>query len=306
MQTPTQPRRRLLPMALLILLGLSWGLHFPLLKAATHSGLPYSSITMAITCGISLALFAICLARGRLPVFRRRYIPFYLVCATLGYLVPYFLALFAAARVDAAILTLIGSTSPVITLCIAAGAGVERVTAQRVLGIALGLISVALLVLPEARLAGAPVVLGMAVAFCVPLNYSTYHVYVSKRWPPGFDSFQVAGGEALTALGLMLPVFFLTDGASVFHHGWTAGHWAIVAMIGVTTLNCYLYFEIVRLAGPVFVSQANFIAIVAGVLWAIALLGERPSQWIWVSLALLVGSLALLAIGGRKAVQQRT
>jgi drug/metabolite transporter (DMT)-like permease len=139
----------------------------------------------------------------------------------------------------------------------------------------------------------------MILAFGVPVSYSGYHVYLSKRWPPGFDSFQVACGEALVALGLMLPLFLVTGGSAILHSGWTAGHWAILAMVAITTIDCYLYFEIVRLAGPVFVSQANFITVIAGVFWAMLLHGERPSPWLWVSLAFLIASLFLLVIGRR-------
>src|SRR5882672_70880 len=295
------PTRRptLLPLMLLVILGLSWGLHFPILKFAARSGLPYSGIAAATICGVALALLVVSLARGRLPVFRPRTIRFYFVCAFLGYLVPYFLALFATGRIDADIVTLITSTSPIITLCLAARVGIERVSAIRVLGIGLGLVSVLFLIVPQVDRIDAAALTAMILAFGVPISYSSYHVYLSKRWPPGFDSFQVACGEALVALGLTLPLFLVTGGSAILHSGWTAGHWAILAMVAITTIDCYLYFEIVRLAGPVFVSQANFITVIAGVFWAMLLHGERPSPWLWVSLVFLVGSLFLLVIGRR-------
>jgi drug/metabolite transporter (DMT)-like permease len=297
------PRRRtaLLPLVLLIILGTSWGLHFPILKFAARSGLPYSGIAAATICGVALALLAISLARGRLPVFRPRTIRFYFVCAFLGYLVPYFLALFATGRIDAGIVTLITSTSPIITLCLAALVGIERVSAIRVLGIGLGLTSVLFLIVPQVDRVDAVALTAMILAFGVPISYSSYHVYLSKRWPPGFDSFQVACGEALVALGLMLPLFLMTGGGAILDSGWTDAHWAILAMVAITTIDCYLYFEIVRLAGPVFVSQANFITVIAGVLWAMLLHGERPSGWLWMSLVFLVASLFLLVIGRRTA-----
>lgn len=291
--------RRLLPIMLLVLLGLSWGLYFPILRFAARSGLPETGIIMAITFGIAVALLAIAAVRRRLPAFRRDTWRFYLVCALLGYLLPYCFALFAAGRVDAGVLTLIAATSPIITLCLAAAIGAEKVTRRRVLSIALGVASVTILVAPQASFAGGAVLTGLLAGFGVPLNYSIYHVYVSRRWPAGFDSFQVAAGEALTALVIMLPVLLLFRGGAVFTGGWTSAHWAILAMIALTTLTCCLYFEILRLAGPVFVSQANFITVVAGVVWSMALLGERPGPWLWLSLILLIGSLTVLA-GGRR------
>jgi len=277
---------------------LNWGLHFPILKFAARSGLLYSGIAAATICGVALALLAISLVRGRrLPVFRPRTVRFYLVCAFLGHLVPYFLALFATGRIDADIVTLITSTSPIITLCLAALVGIERVSAIRVFGIGLGLVSVLFLIVPQVDRIDAAALTAMILAFGVPVSYSSYHVYLSKRWPPGFDSFQVACGEALVALGLMLPLFLVTGGSAILHSGWTAAHWAILAMVAITTIDCYLYFEIVRLAGPVFVSRANFVTVIAGVFWAILLHGERPSAWLWVSLVFLVASLFLLLIG---------
>jgi drug/metabolite transporter (DMT)-like permease len=266
-----------------------------------RSGLPYSGIMMAITGGVALMLLAVAFARGRPPVFRRHTGRFYLVCAMLGYLVPYSFALFATSRVDAAVLTLIGATSPIITLCLAALTRTERMTGRRLLSIVLGAASVAILIIPQASFASDTVLAGMLAGFGVPLSYSSYHVFVSRHWPVGFDSFQVASGEALVALLIMLPVLFFFGGISVFTGGWTSGHWAILAAIGFTTLTCWLYFEIIRLGGPVFVSQANFVTVFAGVIWGMTLLGERPGTWLWVSLLFLIGSLVVLAGSRRKA-----
>ena len=51
--SPQQSAASLLPIALLVVLGLSWGLHFPILKFAARSGLPYSGINfMHATSGL--------------------------------------------------------------------------------------------------------------------------------------------------------------------------------------------------------------------------------------------------------------
>jgi drug/metabolite transporter (DMT)-like permease len=211
--------------------------HFPILKFAARSGLPYSGIAAATICGVALALLAISIARGRLPVFQPRTVRFYLVCAFLGYLVPYFLALFATGRIDADMVTLITSTSLIITLCLAAVVGVERVSSIRVLGIGFGLASVLFPVVPQVGRIEAMALTAIILAFGVPASYSSYHVYLAKRWPAGFDSFQVACGEALIALGLMLPVFLATGGDEMLRGGWTTGHWAILAMVVITTID---------------------------------------------------------------------
>jgi drug/metabolite transporter (DMT)-like permease len=295
-----------LPFILLMILGTSWGVHFPILRFAAESGLSHSGIAAAIIGGVAIAFVAICVARRRMPAFGRRQVRFYLVCAILGYVIPYMLALFAGGRIDSGMLTLIGALSPVMTLCLAGLLRVERITAGRLVGIGFGFASVIVLAAPQADVAGSGALLAMLVALGVPASYSSYHIYVLKRWPGGFDSFQVACGEAIAAVVILLPLYLWTGGGEILTGEWTAGHWAMLALILLTTMDCYLYFEIVRLAGPVYVSQANFVTVVAGVLWGMALHGEQPSPWIWLSAALLLGSLVMLVRHRGSAIVSKT
>jgi drug/metabolite transporter (DMT)-like permease len=294
------------PLVLLVILGLSWGLHFPLMKFAVKADLSYAGITALALGVVASALTAASLLRGRLPVLRLRYVGFYLLLALLGYLGPYFLGLFASARIDSGMLTIVTATAPVLTLCLAALVRIERVSMTRVVGIGLGILSVLSLVLPQIAAVDATALLGIAIGFGVPLCYSSYHVYLSKRWPLGSDSLQLACGEALAACCVMLPVFLIADGGGIFQQSWSSGHWAILAMAALTTIDCYLYFEIVRLAGPVFVSQANFVTVVAGVAWGMTLHGEKPGAWLWLSVVLLIASLFMLTRPRRTVAIQPT
>lgn len=293
-----------LPLGLLVILGCSWGVHFPILRFAAEAGFSESGIVGAIISGVAMALLLIGVVRGRMPKFGARQIRFYLICAILGYVIPYFLALYAAARMDSGMLTIVTSVSPIMTLSLAALLRLERVTIRRVVGIGLGAASVAVLTVPQTGGPRSVSLISVLIALCVPASYSSYHIFVLKRWPGGLDSFQTATGEAVAAVCMLVPIFLFTGGADIAQGGWTTGHSAIAVLILLTTMDCYLYFEIVRLAGPVFVSQANFVTVVAGVLWGVALHGEQPGRWIWLSALLLLGSLAMLVRPSRPAAQE--
>jgi len=56
-------------------------------------------------------------------------------------------------------------------------------------------------------------------------------------------------------------------------------------------LEAYLYFEIVRRAGAVFVSQAGFVTVVTGIFWGMVIFGELPNHWFWLSTVCLIYSL---------------
>ena len=53
-------------------------------------------------------------------------------------------------------------------------------------------------------------------------------------------------------------------------------------------------FEIIRLAGPVFFAQVAYLVTASGVLWGMALFGERHSGLIWLALALMLAGIALV------------
>jgi len=52
-----------------------------------------------------------------------------------------------------------------------------------------------------------------------------------------------------------------------------------------------LFFEIIRRAGAGFFSQFNYLAVLAGIAWAVVIFAERPGVYVW------GGALARLCIG---------
>ena len=57
-------------------------------------------------------------------------------------------------------------------------------------------------------------------------------------------------------------------------------------------------------AGPVFTGQVSYLVTGFGVLWAMLLLGERYSLWIWAAMGLM--AIGLLLVQPRLAAQATT
>lgn len=288
-------RITLLPIVLLTMLGLSWGLRVSLIKLAAQSGIPHATVAIVTTLGVAACLSAIMQLSGRRFPINRQRLPYFLVCGLFGYAVPFFLQLYAAARVPAGTLALIFSMLPITTLILALLWRTDRVTGIGYLSIGIGVLSVAVLLGPEVYGSGFGATWGLLAALCVPVTYGFCYNYIAKRWPKGLDSVQVATGEVLIAIVLMLPLYLWSGATVPFAGSWGAGEVAILVMIGFWTLDTYLYFEIVRLAGPVFTSYANYIMLVSGVIWGSILFSERPTAAFWMSLALVVAALILLS-----------
>jgi drug/metabolite transporter (DMT)-like permease len=278
---------------LLFLLGSIWGLHFSIIKIAAESGLAFSGIAAITTFGVVIGLTGIAFARRKFPRWDRSTLIFYFVCGILGYVAPFILELTVASHLTAGLLTLIVATAPVWTILIAVLARVEKVSARRFIGIAIGLCSVALLLIPDTTVTKAAPWIWIFAASVIPLIYGCYHNYVAAKWPEGLDSWQVATGEGAAALCLLLPLFWFNGGELAAFVDLWSGSWTILVMVVFGIIEIYLYFELVRLGGPITVSQSNYVSVVMGVIWGMVILNEPLMTGLWVSVALLFISLFL-------------
>ena len=64
-----------------------------------------------------------------------------------------------------------------------------------------------------------------------------------------------------------------------------------------------LYFQIIRLAGPVDLSQVGYLVVVIGVVTGMLVFGERHSLWVWIGIGLMVAGLTFVNLGQKKAVK---
>lgn len=286
---------RVLPVILVFILGSLWGLHFSLIKIASESELSPPLITVITTLGVSVVYMGIGVGRGRFPVIARAPLSFYALCALLGYVLPIFVELFVARHMDAGLLTLVVSTTPIFTLLIALATKTERVSPRRSLGVAVGAGAAALILLPRAFTSTSAVIGWALLAFTVPVSYGIFHNYVAKSWPEGMDTWQVGCGQMVVALAMMLPLYLLfAEPLTPDFTYWRRVHWAIAAMVVFAVAEVYLYFTIIRMAGAVVVSLSNFITIAAGVIWGMLIFDEQPGWWDWTCVALLMLSLGLV------------
>lgn len=281
------------PLLFLVYLGASWGLYFSLLKIAVNSGISYPGIAALTTGGVGAGMLLIAARRRRWPEFGARHQRFYAIAALTGYLVPFLVELAAIGHMPAGVLTLIVAMSPVATLSLAWVMRSDRIDVARVGGIGLGAVAIFAILLPDAH-ANAGVGLGwLLLAALVPLSYAFYHNYISLAWPPGSDSFQLACGEAIYAT-VILFVLAAFGWQWQDLQGWNSGHTAIVVMASIALIDVYIYFELIRVKGPVYCSHANYFMVASGVFWGMVFFAERPGPWMWLSVILLVLSLYLI------------
>jgi drug/metabolite transporter (DMT)-like permease len=281
------------PIFLLLFLGGSWGLYFSMLKIAVLSGISYTGILTLTTVGVAIGMSVIALLRGRKPEFKIRHNLFYLVCALTGYLVPMIAELLVIAHMPAGVLALIVSMAPLATLVLAWVMKTDSISLPRVAGIMLGAFAIFAILLPDVHVGEAVAWRWLLLTLIVPVSYAIHHNFTARFWPAGSDSYQVACGEALFA-GAILIVFSGFNWQWQDIESWNRGHSAILFMAAISLIDIYIYFELIRIKGPIYTSHANYVMVVSGVLWGMVIFAERPSSLMWLSAALLIASLYLI------------
>jgi drug/metabolite transporter (DMT)-like permease len=186
------------------------------------------------------------------------------------------------------------STVPLISFPIALLLGMDRLSAARIAGLLCGLAGVALIALPGAGLPDPGMVAFLPIALIGPLCYAIESNYVARTGTAGMDAMQAmcltSGVGAVITLPLALGSGQFIDPMQP----WGPAEYALIAWSCVHAMAYSSYVWLAARAGAVFASQTSYIVTGTGVLWAMVLLNETYSAFVWGALALMLLGLALV------------
>jgi drug/metabolite transporter (DMT)-like permease len=191
-------------------------------------------------------------------------------------------------------MSILMSTVPMMAFAIALGLGGDRFTGGRLTGLSLGLAGVLLIVLPEGSL-GVPGAVGWVfVGLIAPMLYACEANFVGQWGTAGLGAIQVLHGASAVGLVLSLPVALASGQFYLLRWPLNAADGAVVVN-SVLHAFCYAtYVWLVGRAGSTFAAQCSYLVTGFGVLWSIAILGERYSGWVWLALLLVLGGVFLV------------
>lgn len=282
--------------AVLITLGVGWGSTQSLGKMATATGhQPFGLIFWQLVVG-ALVLGAVSLVRGKGMVFSRPAMTFYVVVAVIGTLIPNATFYAAVVHLPAGIMSILISTVPFLAFPMALALGLDRFSAGRLAGLALGLVGVALIASPAG---GGAVSIGwLLVALVGPLFYAIEANFVARGGTAGMDAVQAMFGVSVVGSLLAAPVA-LGTGQWVDPFPMGQAEWALVTSSVVHAVVYASYVWLASKAGSVFASQTAYLVTGSGVIWAMLLLDERFSPVVWVALVVMLAGVALVQPRGK-------
>ena len=286
--------RRLLYGAVLLGSGLAWGSTQTLGKIAVSTGHQHFGLIFW-----QLAIGAVFL--GLITLIQRKSVPltratlgFSVVIAVIGTIIPNSAFYYAVAHLPAGIMSIIISTVPLLSFPIALAIGMDRFSLPRLVGLLCGLAGVALIALPQASLPEIGMAAFIPIALIGPLFYACESNLVGRYGTAGMDPLQAMFLTSAVGTVLALPLAL------------GSGQWinpvarfgppemALVASSLVHALAYSGYLWLAARAGAVFAAQTGYIVTATGVIWAIVVLDERYSGWVWAALVLMLFGLSLV------------
>jgi drug/metabolite transporter (DMT)-like permease len=246
--------------------------------------------------------------RKRLPRFGPAWLAF-VIMAVVGNCVPFWLISWGQQRIDSGLAGILMAVMPLATLVLAhlfvAG---ERLTRGRLAGFFIGFLGIVVLLGPDAMATGnqgsSTLLAQLAVlggACCYAVNA------VIARLRPAGEPLAVATGVLMVSSTIMLPLAALETNVTSLELPADAA--AAVAALGVvsTAVATVVYFRLISIAGPTFLSLINYLIPLWAVLAGAIVLDEQPQWHALLALFLVLTGITISEISrARKKRKKRT
>ena len=279
---------------LFVLLGFFWGSSYLFIKIGVEAGLtPFTLVMLRLMFGFLLLAAVVIAAREQLPRNPRTY-GHLVVMSVINIVLPFSLITWAEQTVDSALASILNATVPLFVIVIAAlFLHDERITVNRLAGLAVGFIGVAILVgfdpgdVAGGDVAGEIALIGSTVSYAVGNVYAKRNVHGLRPMIPAL--FQVGFALVITTVLAFLferPLAIAMTAEALF-----AVVWLGIFGSGMAYL---LYFRILGRWGATRTSLVAYLLPVYGIALGALVLNEPVGLTLLVGTGLVIGGVALV------------
>ena len=253
-----------------LFLALAWGLSFLVLLRVVAAFGEIGAATLRCVVAAA-ALYAYARATGRTLRFGTRLAPYAVLGATT--VAGQLLGLnYATPRIGTAMAAIIVATIPLFSMLISRAVGFEKLSAEKLAGLALGVVGVALLVGFPAQPITREFLIGSAVCAGACLCAASGSVYAATRMR-GVGAFETT--IAAFAMGALICAPFLLAQPIPTTPGLVDYIYLFILGAGMSAATYAVYFRLVTEIGPTKAISVEFVvtavAVVVGAVW----LGEK-------------------------------
>jgi len=288
------------PVAGLIALGAAWGSSFMFVALALEALGPTEIVAGRLAIGAA-ALTALLFLRGEGLPRRPRDWFFCFAIAVVSNLLPFTLISWGQQSVPSSMAALLMATGPLVSLVLAHLCFADdRITLQKLAGLALGMAGIVLLIGPSALEGLGAQLLGQLAIAGAACCYAVGGIVV--RFSRGGQSpLQLTGGSLLIAALLSLAIA-IGEGETALAALSVEPLLAVVVLGLLSTAGAnFLFVNLVQAAGPSFAQMVNFLVPAFGLFFGWLFLAESLKLTSWLAFFMILSALWIVRRARRKA-----
>jgi drug/metabolite transporter (DMT)-like permease len=271
----------------LLVLSSIWSSSYLFIKVAVAEVPPLTMVAVRLTVAAAI-LWVLLRASGRSIPRGRGIWATYAAMGLLNGAIPYSLIVWSEQHIDSGLAALLQSTMPLFTVVVAHFWGRdERLTARKVLGVAVGFAGVGVLMLPGLRCGLEANVLGQLAMVGSSLSYAGATIVARNRLRGQAPLASTTGQLTMGAM-LTVPLCLLLERPFGLSPSLPAvGSWLALIILG-TVVAYTIYYALIERTDATFVSTVTYIVPINGLLLGALVLGEAVTWNIVASLGLVL------------------
>ncbi len=283
-----------LSLTLLILLGFIWGTGYSIARFAMTNGVPPLGYSFWQSLGPAILLSLIVFKTRPTMKITTPYLRYYLICGLTGIVIPNTNMYFAAPHLPAGLLAVVVNIVPIMAYPLALLARVESFNWTRFIGICSALSGLMLIVLPKTSLPSPEMIPWIFSVLLTPLSFAFCSVYIARYRPLHSDSISVSAGTLICSSLFLLPLVLFNHSFYLPHFPLTLPDWVILLEIILSSIGYILFFQLIKVAGPVYYSLVDTIVSLTGLMWGYVIFHEKLNHWTGTAVFLILFALILV------------
>ena len=275
--------------ALLATLGILWGGSFMLIKLAVDQ-IPPATMTTGRLVIAAVILFITAMAYGEKITLRFRHLGLIVLVGVVGNALPFALIAWGEKTVDASLAAILMGIMPISTLILAHFlVGDEKMNTRKLVGGIVGLTGLVVLVGPAVLLRLGQDGISQLAILAAAVSYAVNAVLMKGLL--GLPRTATAAWVLFAGALVLTPVSLFVDAPLQLNPGSTALGAMFLLGVFPTAIATLVMFKVLERQGAAFFGQVNFIVPLSGVIWAAAVLGERPEPRALIALGIVLSGI---------------
>jgi len=281
--------------SLIAILSILWGGSFFFVGVAVKEMPPLTIVLCRVALASIILLVIVYLKGDKMPSSPGLWGAF-IIMGALNNLIPFSLIVWGQTHIESGLASILNATTPIFSVVLAHFlTREERLTTNRITGVTIGWIGVAMLIGIESLRGFGIEVMGQLAVVGATFSYACAAIY-GRRFK-GINPLIVATGMLCGSTIMMTPL------ALVIEQPWnlSPGITTLMALFGLaavsTSLAYIIYFQVLATAGPTNLLLVTFLIPVSAILLGVVVLAERLAWNAFAGMGLIF--IGLISIDGR-------